>query len=57
MVLGILLVVALCFVTLLAGTDFYLPQYSESRILPELIAARAQPGDWLQDANDQWHQK
>ena len=39
LVLGILLVVAFCFVTLLAGIHFYLPQFLESRILPELIAA------------------
>ena len=38
LVLGLLLVLAICFMGLLAGIHFYLPHYLESRILPELMA-------------------
>jgi hypothetical protein len=38
LVLGPLLVLAICFMGLLAGIHFYLPHYLESRILPELMA-------------------
>jgi hypothetical protein len=37
--LGILLVLAVCFLGLIAGSFFFLPRYIESRFLPQLIAA------------------
>ena len=37
--MGILLVLAVCFLGLIAGSFFFLPRYIESRFLPQLIAA------------------